>query len=111
MVKTPKGTNQGTLVHGDPCAFPCFLDIGPPMMATLNLPRFTVGLLVWLFTNPVVSNALDASQVSTLCQEHQTNLDPSHSSPIKSSPPPSSSSGESTTTSNQNPRNKKRKNQ
>ena len=80
-------------------------------MATLSLPGFIVGLLVWLFTNTVVSNALDASQVSTLCQENQTNIDPFHSSPIKYSPPASSASSESTTTSNQNPRKKKRKNQ
>lgn len=101
-------TNQGTPIHGDPCAFPCFGNIGPPMMTTLNLPGFTVGLPVWFFTNPVVPNAPDASQVSIVCQEHQTNPDPLHSSPIKSSPPPSSSSSESTTTSNQKPRKKKK---
>lgn len=71
-MEIPKGTNQGTPIHGYPYAFPCFGDIGPPLMATLNIPGFTVGLPVWLFTNPVVPNAPDASQVSTLCQEHQT---------------------------------------
>ena len=100
MEEIPKGTNQGTPVHGDPYAFPCFGNVGPPMMATLNLLGFTVGLLVWLFTNPVVLNALDASQLGTLFQENQTNLDPFHSSPIKYSHPPSSSLVESTTTSN-----------
>ena len=80
------------------------------MMATLNLVGFTVGLLVWLFTNLVVLNAVDASQVSIVFQEHQTNPDPLHSSPDRFDPPPSSSSGESTNTSNQKHRNKKSKN-
>ena len=111
MAEIPKGTNQGTLVHGDPYAFPCFGNIGSPMMATLNLPGFTVGLPVWLFMTPVVLNAPNASKERTLCQAHQTNLVPSHSSPIKYSPPPSSSVGESTSISSQGPRKKKRKNQ
>ena len=81
------------------------------MMATANLLRFIVGLLVWLFTTPVVPNSLDASHVRNLCEENQTNPDPLHSSPIKSSPPPSSSSSERKITSNQKPRNNKRKNQ
>lgn len=68
MVEIPEGTKQGTPIHGDPCAFPCFGNVGPPMMATLNILGFTVGLLVWLFSNPVVPNAPDAYQVSTLCQ-------------------------------------------
>ena len=92
--------NQGTPVHGDPCAFPSFGNVGQPMMTTLNLPGFTMGLPFWLFTNLVVLNAPDASQVRTLSQVHQTNVDPFHSSPIKYSHPPSSSLVESTTTSN-----------
>ena len=109
MVEIPEGTNQGTPIHRDPCAFPCFGNVGPPMMATLNLPGFIMGLPIWLFTNPIVLNVPDASQASTLCQEHQTNPHPFLSSPIKSYPPPSSSSGESTTTSNWKPRRKKKK--
>ena len=99
MAEILEGTNQETNAHGDPCVFLCFGDVGPPMMATLNLLGFTVGILICLFTNPIVPSAPNASQVSTPCQEHQTNPDPFHSSPIKYSPPPSSS-GESTTTSN-----------
>ena len=99
MAEIPEGTNQVSPVHWDPCAFPCFGNVGPSLMATLTLPRFTVGLPIWFFSTCEVSNAPDASQVSTLCQEHQTNPNPLHSSPIKSSPPPSSSSGEITTTS------------
>ena len=110
MTEIPEGTKQGTLVHGDPCAFACFGNIVPPMIATLNLPRFIVGISVWLFTNLVFLNALDASQARILCQEHQTNLDPLHYSPIKYSPPPSFLSNESIATSSQDPRKKKRKN-
>ena len=106
-----KGTNKGTPIHADPCAFPCFGNVGPPIMATLNLHGFTMELLIWLFTNPIVPNALDASQESTLSHVHQTNVNPSHSLAIKSSPPPSSSSSENAATSNQNPTKKKRKNQ
>ena len=43
-------------------------------MATLNLPGFTLGLPVWLFSTPNVLNAPDASQVSSLCHGHQTLL-------------------------------------
>ena len=93
MAKILEGTNQGTLVHQDPCSFPCFGNISLPIMATLNLLGFIVGLLVSLFANLVVPNSLDASQASTLCQEHQTNPDPLNYSPIKYYPPPTCSSG------------------
>jgi hypothetical protein len=76
MAKVLEDTNQGTPSQGDPCVFPFFGNIGAPLMATLNLHGFTLGLLVWLFSTPNVLNALDASQISTLCQENQTNVDP-----------------------------------
>jgi hypothetical protein len=109
MVEFPKGTNQGTHVHENPCSFPCFENVCPPMVTTLNLPRFTVDLLVWLFSTLVVSNASNSSQVINLCQGNQTNVVPLHSSHLKSYPLPSSSSSESTTTSSQEPTKKKRK--
>jgi hypothetical protein len=43
-------TNQGTPLHEDPHPFPCFGNIGPPYIATLSLPRFTIGLPIWLFS-------------------------------------------------------------
>jgi hypothetical protein len=66
-----------------------------------------VGLSVWLGTIQNVPNALDTSQLSTLCHEHPVDV----SSSTKSSPPPFPAFGESTVTSNQkSKRNRKRKN-
>ena len=42
-------TNQGTPVQGDSYAFLLFGNIGVPLMATLNLPGFTLGLSVFFF--------------------------------------------------------------
>ena len=55
---------------GTPCTIPLIGNVGVPLMATLNLPGFTLGLLVWLFSTPTVLNAPDASQVSSLYQGH-----------------------------------------
>jgi hypothetical protein len=96
MDKLPDDTNQGTPLQGDSYAFPFFGNIGVPLMATLYIPGFNVGLPVWLGTIPNVPNALDASQLITLC--HGNNVDVPSS--VKFSPPPSPSSGESTVTSN-----------
>jgi hypothetical protein len=90
-------TNQGTHSQGDSCAFPFFGNVGVPLMATLYLPGLNVGLPVWLGTIPNVLNALDASQLSTLCHGHHVYVPSSR----KSYPPPSSFSGEILATSNQ----------
>ena len=82
---------------GTPCTIPLMGNAGVPLMATLNLLGFTLGLPMWLFYTPTVLNALDASQVSTLYQGHQNNVSPS---PVATSPPPSTSCGESSDTSN-----------
>ena len=82
---------------GTPCTIPLTGNVGVPLMATLNLPRFTLGLPMWLFSTLTVLNALDASQVSSLYQGHQNTASPS---PVVDSPPPSTSCGESTDTSN-----------
>jgi hypothetical protein len=96
MAKFPDDTNQGTPSQGDSCAFPFFRNVGVPLMATLYIPGLNVGLSDWLGTIPNVSNALDASQLSTLSHGHPIDV----SSSTKSSPPPSPASGESTVTSN-----------
>ena len=83
---------------GTPCTIPLTGNAGVPLMATLNLPRFTLGLPVWLFSRKNVLNALDSSQVSSLYQGHQNIASPS---PILDSPTPSTSRDESTDTSNQ----------
>ena len=82
---------------GTPCTIPLTRNVGVPLMATLNLPGFTLGLPVWLFSTPTVLNAPDASQVSSLYQGHQNIASPS---PVATSPPPSTSCDESSDTSN-----------
>jgi hypothetical protein len=120
MASVPEMTNEGTSAPGEPFLFPSYGNIGPPHIATLSLPGLTIGLLVWLFSTQVIPNAVSASFVSTSPQEHQPHVDPSLSSPVRSSFPsllarspsiPSSSSGESFEASNLvNKKKKKRKN-
>ena len=100
-------TNKEIPVHPHPCNFPCFENVGPPMMATLNLPRLTIDLLVWLFSNP--SN-LDVYSSQPTCLGSHTHVDPLFSTHVKTFSHPSSSSGESLTTSNQESRKKKKYN-
>jgi hypothetical protein len=95
MEKVTDDTNQGTPSQGDSCDFPFFKNVGVPLMATLYILVLNVGLPVWLGTIPNVPNALDASQLSTLCHGNPVDVP----SLEKSSPPPSSASGESTMTS------------
>ena len=107
MARISKHTNQGATSQGEPCAFPRFGNGVHPFIATLSLPIFTIGLLVWFSFIPIVLNAPDS------CQEHQTIVDSFLSSPSKSSLPSSSSSGESVYAtsqgSNKNKRNIKKK--
>ena len=92
---------------GTPCTIPLTGNVGVPLMATLNLPGFTLGLPVWLFSTPTVLNAPDASQVSSLYQGHQKTASPL---PVVNSPH-STSCGESIDTSNrQSKRSKRRRN-
>lgn len=93
-------TIQGTRIHGDPFVFLYFGNIGPPMIATLQLPRLTIGLLVWLFSTPTILNAPTTSHRNTTCHEHQIKVNPLVSSPMQYSPTPSSSSGKSIATHN-----------
>lgn len=67
----PENTNQGTPLQWDPCSFPCFGNIGPSFIATLNLLRITMGLLVWLFSTFIVLNSHNSTQVSMSYQQHQ----------------------------------------
>jgi hypothetical protein len=120
MASVPEMTNEGTSAPGEPFVFPSYGNIGPPHIATLSLPGLTIGLPVWLFSTQVIPNAVSASVVSTSPQEHQPHVDPSPSSPVRSSSPsslarspsiPSSSSSESSEASNSvNKKKKKRKN-
>jgi hypothetical protein len=120
MASVPGMTNEGTPAPGEPFVFPSYGNIGPPHITTLSLPGLTIGLSVWFFSTQVIPNAVSASVTSTSPQEHQPHVDPSPSSPVRSSLPSllvmspsvsSSSSGESSEASNLvNKKKKKRKN-
>jgi hypothetical protein len=116
MASVPEMNNEGTSALGEPFVFPSYGNIGPPHIATLSLPGLTIGLSVWLFSTQVIPNVVSDSVVSTSPQEHQPHVDPSPSSPVRSSSPSSlarspsisySSSSESSESSN--PVNKKKK--
>ena len=82
---------------GTPCTITLTRNARVLLMATLNLPRFTLGLPVWFFATPTILNAPDASQVSSLYQGHQNIASPS---PIATSLAPSTLFSESIDTSN-----------
>jgi hypothetical protein len=75
-------TNEGTPLPGETFVFPSYRNVGPPYIATLILPGLTIGLPVWLFSTPVMSNA-GASDVSTP-PTHQPHVDLSPSLPVRS---------------------------
>jgi hypothetical protein len=120
MASVPEMTNEGTFVPWEPFVFPSYGNIGPPHIATLSLPGLTIGLPVWLFSTQIIPNVVSASVTRTSPQEHQPHVDPSPSSPVRSSFPSSlarsssissSSSSESFEASNlMNKKKKKRKN-
>ena len=97
MANKPFNTNQNIPLMGPPYTIPLTWNVGVPLMATLNLPGFTLGLPVWLFSNPTILNAPNSSQVSSLYQGNQNTTSPSH---VATSPPAPTSFGESTDTSN-----------
>jgi hypothetical protein len=89
MESTPGITNGGTPCPEEPFTFPYFGNIDPPCIATLSFSGLTIGLPVWLFPTPVISNLLsdsiapNTSDVSTP-PTHQPHVEFSPSSPIKS---------------------------
>ena len=96
MANNSLNTNQEIPMLGTPCTIPLTWNVGVPLMATLNLPGFTIGLSMWLFSTPIVLNAPDASQVRSLYQGNQNNASPS----LVAASPPSTSCSESNDTSN-----------
>jgi hypothetical protein len=84
MASVPEMTNEGTPLPGEPFFFLLTetLVTGPPYITTLSLLGLTIGLLVWFFSTPVISNA-SAPYVSTP-PTHQPHVDLSPSSPIRS---------------------------
>jgi hypothetical protein len=109
MVLVPGTTNGATPSSREPFVFPSYGNVGPPYIATLILPILTIGLSIWLFSTPVISNASSASNVSTP-PTHQPHVYLSLSSPIRSSSlSPSSPSEISKASSQVNKNNKKQK--
>ena len=106
MANTPLNTNQEIPMWGTPCIIPLTGNVGVPLIATLNLPGFTLGIPVCLFSTPTILNSHDAYQVRSLHKGNQNNASPS---PVDASPPPSTSCGESTDTSNRQSKRSKRK--
>jgi hypothetical protein len=107
-------TNEGTPFPEESFVFPSYGNIGPPHIATLSLLGLTIGVPIWLFSTQVIPNVVSSSVTSTSPQEHQTHVDPSPSSPIRSSSPSSlarspsiSSSSSSESFEASNPVNKK----
>jgi hypothetical protein len=115
MASNPGSTNGGTPSLREPYTFPSFGNFGPPYVATLSLPRLTIGLPVWLFPTPVIPNPpnvsvapnnLDVNEPPT----HQPHIHFSPSSPIKyPSISPSSPSESSKESSQVDHKKKKRK--
>src|ERR1700722_19621771 len=115
MANVPEFINLGTPPNENPSTFPYFGNVGPPYMATLSLPGFTIGLPIWLFStslaqnSPIVPPQPNASpQQSLPSQHHQPSVDPLPSSPNFSSSISSSSLGKSLDASNQVAKKKKK---
>ena len=66
---------QGMFFVSPPCGV-----VGPPFMATLNLPGLTIGLHAWLFSNPFIPNASFVLDPSPLPHQYQPHVNPSPSS-------------------------------
>ena len=79
-------TNQETPLPRMYFLFPLYGDVGPPLMATLILPRLTIGLPIWLFSSTVIPRTPVALDPNPSLREHQPHVDPLPSSPDVSSP-------------------------
>jgi hypothetical protein len=89
MASNPGSTNGGTPPPGEPYTFPSFGNFGPPYVATLSLPGLNIGLPVWLFPTPVISNPPNFSVAPNTVDvgtppTHQDHVEFSPSSHIKS---------------------------
>ena len=105
MVTNLESSGQGIPFDRNLSPFPPFRNIGAPYMATLSLPGYTIGLLVWLFSTSLVQNVVISPQYSTPpTGQNQPPVDPKvdplPSSSVVSSSPSSCFPGESIGTSN-----------
>ena len=74
-------TTQEVPFQGVPFVFPPSEGIGPPFIATLNLPGIAIGLLVWLF-NLVIPVTPNVSNVTSPPREDRPQPNPAPSSPV-----------------------------
>jgi hypothetical protein len=116
MTSIPDMIDEGTPNPGEPFVFPSYGNVGPPYIVTLSLPGLTIGLPVWFFSSSVILNVASASVVISSPQEHKLHVDPSPSSPLRSSSPSSLARSSSISSSSpseifevSNPTNKKKK--
>ena len=80
MGESPETTSKENHFQGMSFISPPYGVVGPPFMATLNLPRLTIGLPVWLFYNLVIPNASFVLDRGPLHHEHKPHVNPSPSS-------------------------------
>ena len=79
---SPSGnTTQEVPFQSAPFMFPPSEGIGPPFIATLNLPALTIGLPVWLF-NLVIPVTPNVSNVTSPAGEDRPQPNPAPSSPV-----------------------------
>ena len=81
-----ESTNQGFPLGGNPIPFSSWGDVGAPHMATLSLPRLTIGLSVWLFSTSVVQNPVILKQSNQQLDDTGVASQPSTSSDSPSPP-------------------------
>jgi len=103
-----ESTNHGVPLGGNPSPFSSWGDVGAPHMATLSLPRLTIGLLIWLFSTSVIQNTVTPEQSNQQLNDARATSKDSTSS--NSSSPPSSSLDEAGKAKNQVTEKKKEKN-
>jgi hypothetical protein len=89
MASIPGSANKGTPFPKEPFSFQSFGNIVPPCIATLSLLRLTIGLLVWFFPTPMISNFPSASNAPNYLYvstppTNQPHVDLSPTSPIRS---------------------------
>jgi hypothetical protein len=113
MATNPRSTNGGTPSSGEPYTFPSFGNFGPPHVATLSLLG-AIGLPVWLFPTLVIPNPPNVSVAPNTLDfntppTHQTHVNVSPFSPIKSPSISTSSTSESFKASSQADQKKKKR--
>ena len=90
MASSSRTTTQEVPFQGVPFVFPPSEGIGPPFIATLNIPGLTIGLPVWIF-NPVIPITHNVSNVTSPLGEDRPQPNPTPSSPVVASSLSSSS--------------------